>query len=90
MADLLPRSILWSRYSVYAATKAAVETMTRIFAKELRGRNITVNAVAPGTDRDRSLLTGKSQDQIDHLSKMPPIAWASRKTYARFMRSMEV
>ena len=35
-------------YSVYAATKSAVETMTNIFAKELRGRSITVNAVAPG------------------------------------------
>ncbi len=35
-------------YSVYAATKAAVETMTAILSKELRGRNITVNAVAPG------------------------------------------
>jgi 3-oxoacyl-[acyl-carrier protein] reductase len=35
-------------YSVYAATESAVETMTNIFAKELRGRNITVNAVAPG------------------------------------------
>src|SRR6201985_319393 len=35
-------------YAVYAATKAAVETMTAILSKELRGRNITVNAVAPG------------------------------------------
>ena len=35
-------------YSVYAATKAAVETMTAILSKEMRGRNITVNAVAPG------------------------------------------
>jgi 3-oxoacyl-[acyl-carrier protein] reductase len=34
-------------YGVYAATKAAVETLTAILAKELRGRNITVNAVAP-------------------------------------------
>lgn len=35
-------------YGVYAVLKAAVETLTAIHAKELRGRNITVNAVAPG------------------------------------------
>lgn len=35
-------------YGIYAATKAAVETLTAIMAKEMRGRNITVNAVAPG------------------------------------------
>jgi 3-oxoacyl-[acyl-carrier protein] reductase len=36
-------------YGVYAATAAAVETITAILAKELCGRNITVNAVAPGS-----------------------------------------
>jgi len=60
-------------YSVYAATKAAVETMTLIFAKELRGRNITVNAVAPGPTATDLFLTGKTQEQIDHLAKMPPL-----------------
>ena len=35
-------------YAVYAATKAAVEAMTHVLSKELRGRNITVNAIAPG------------------------------------------
>jgi 3-oxoacyl-[acyl-carrier protein] reductase len=60
-------------YSVYAATKAAVETMTLIFAKELRGRNITVNAVAPGPTATELFLTGKTQEQIDHMAKMPPL-----------------
>src|SRR5215510_13057289 len=60
-------------YSVYAATKAAVETMTLIFAKELRGRSITVNAVAPGPTATDLFLTGKTQEQIDHLAKMPPL-----------------
>jgi 3-oxoacyl-[acyl-carrier protein] reductase len=60
-------------YSVYAATKSAVETMTLIFAKELRGRSITVNAVAPGPTATALFLTGKSQEQIDYLSKMPPM-----------------
>jgi len=64
---------LSSGYSVYAATKSAVETLTLIFAKELRGRNITVNAVAPGPTATDLFLTGKTQEQIDHLAKMPPM-----------------
>lgn len=60
-------------YALYAATKSAVETMTNIFAKELRGRNITVNAVAPGPTATDLFLTGKSEEQIAHLAKMPPL-----------------
>jgi 3-oxoacyl-[acyl-carrier protein] reductase len=60
-------------YSIYAATKAAVETITTIFAKELRGRNITVNAVAPGPTATDLFLTGKTKEQIEHLAKMPPM-----------------
>lgn len=60
-------------YAVYAATKSAVETMTNIFAKELRGRNITVNAVAPGPTATDLFLTGKSEDQVAHLAKMAPL-----------------
>ncbi len=43
-----PRRRSAASTSVYAATRSAVETMTAILAKELRGRNITVNVVAPG------------------------------------------
>lgn len=60
-------------YSIYAATKSAVETMTNIFAKELRGRDITVNAVAPGPTATDLFLTGKTEEQITHLAKMPPL-----------------
>lgn len=60
-------------YSVYAATKAAVETMTSIFAKELRGRNITVNAVAPGPTATDLFLKGKTDEQVAHLAKLPPL-----------------
>jgi 3-oxoacyl-[acyl-carrier protein] reductase len=60
-------------YSVYAATKAAVETMTNIFAKELRGRNITVNAIAPGPTATELFLKDKTPQQIEHLAKMPPL-----------------
>src|SRR5262249_35860874 len=47
-------------YGVYAATKAAVETLTAILSKELRGRSITVNAVAPGPTGTDLFLNGKS------------------------------
>jgi 3-oxoacyl-[acyl-carrier protein] reductase len=60
-------------YSVYAATKAAVETMTAILAKELRGRNITVNAVAPGPVATDLFLTGKSPELIERMAKMNPM-----------------
>jgi 3-oxoacyl-[acyl-carrier protein] reductase len=60
-------------YSVYAATKSAVETMTNIFAKELRGREITVNVVAPGPTATDLFLNGKTPEQIDHLSKIAPL-----------------
>lgn len=60
-------------YAIYCATKAAVETMTNIFAKELRGKNITVNAVAPGPTATDLFLTGKSEEQVAHLAKMAPL-----------------
>jgi 3-oxoacyl-[acyl-carrier protein] reductase len=60
-------------YGVYTATKAAIETMTAILSKEMRGRDITVNAVAPGPVATDLFLTGKSQELIDRLAKMNPM-----------------
>ncbi|UKK94688.1 SDR family oxidoreductase [Brucella pseudogrignonensis] len=60
-------------YSVYAATKAAVETLTAIMAKEMRGRSITVNAVAPGPTATDLFLNGKSDELIERMSKMNPL-----------------
>ena len=60
-------------YAVYAATKSAVETMTAILSKELRGRSITVNAVAPGPTATDLFLNGKSPELIDRLAKMNPM-----------------
>lgn len=60
-------------YGVYAATKAAVETLTAIMAKEMRGRNITVNAVAPGPTATDVFLNGKSEELIEKMAKMNPI-----------------
>ncbi|WP_405368189.1 SDR family oxidoreductase [Nonlabens sp. Asnod2-A12] len=56
-------------YSIYSATKAAVEQMTRVFSKEI-GRGISVNALAPGATETKLFLDGKSQEQIDKLSSM--------------------
>lgn len=60
-------------YGVYAATKAAVETMTAILARELRGRAITVNAVAPGPTGTDLFLNGKSPELVDRIAKMAPL-----------------
>jgi 3-oxoacyl-[acyl-carrier protein] reductase len=61
------------RYGIYAATKAAVETLTGILAKELRGRAITVNAVAPGPVATDLFFEGKSPELIERLTKGPPL-----------------
>ena len=60
-------------YAVYAATKAAIEAMTHVVAKELRGRNITVNAIAPGPTGTDLFLKGKSQALIDELAHLSPL-----------------
>ncbi|WFU91865.1 SDR family oxidoreductase (plasmid) [Rhizobium sp. CC1099] len=60
-------------YGAYVASKAGVESLVRVLANEVRGRNITVNAVAPGPVATPLFLDGKTQQQIDHLSKMPPL-----------------
>jgi 3-oxoacyl-[acyl-carrier protein] reductase len=60
-------------YTGYAATKGAVDAMTLILAKELRGREITVNAVAPGPTATALFLDGKEQATIDTLANMAPL-----------------
>ena len=60
-------------YTAYAATKGAVDAMTLILAKELRGRDITVNAVAPGPTATPLFLDGKPQDVVDSLAAMAPL-----------------
>jgi 3-oxoacyl-[acyl-carrier protein] reductase len=60
-------------YGPYVASKSAVEAVTLILARELRGRNITVNSVAPGPTATDLFLNGKDQETIDHLAKLPPL-----------------
>jgi 3-oxoacyl-[acyl-carrier protein] reductase len=66
-------AMLQPTYGVYAGTKAAVEAMTSVFAKELRGRRITVNAVAPGPTATDLFLNGKPQEVVERLSKLAPL-----------------
>ena len=58
-------------YGTYVATKAAVEQLTRVFAKEI-GRGINVNSVSPGPTNTELFVKGKPQQVIDHLASMNP------------------
>ena len=60
-------------YGPYIASKAGVEGLVRVLANEIRCRNITVNAVAPGPVATELFLTGKSEAQIDQLRKLSPL-----------------
>ncbi|MDO6438942.1 SDR family oxidoreductase [Cyclobacterium sp. 1_MG-2023] len=61
--------LMFPTYSLYSASKAAVEQITRVFSKEI-GRGISVNSIAPGATATELFLTGKSQETIDKLSAM--------------------
>jgi 3-oxoacyl-[acyl-carrier protein] reductase len=60
-------------YTAYAATKGAVDAMTIILAKEMRGRDVTVNAVAPGPTATPLYFNGKSQEVIDRAKTAAPL-----------------
>ncbi|OLT54610.1 3-ketoacyl-ACP reductase [Corynebacterium sp. CNJ-954] len=60
-------------YGAYAASKGAVEAITLILARELRGRDVTVNAVSPGPTATPLFFEGKSQEQIDGIAGMNPM-----------------
>ena len=64
--------------SAYAASKSAVDTLTRILAKELRGRDITVNAVAPGPTATAAFLNSTSAEEQEQLAALPPLGRLGR------------
>ncbi|KUN24947.1 3-ketoacyl-ACP reductase [Streptomyces antibioticus] len=60
-------------YGAYAASKGAVEALTLILARELRGRDVTVNAVAPGPTATDLFLNGKDEETVARLAAQPPL-----------------
>jgi 3-oxoacyl-[acyl-carrier protein] reductase len=60
-------------YAVYNASKAAVDALTKTIANEFRGKNITVNAVAPGPTATKMFYDGKSDEQIEDIAGMSPL-----------------
>ncbi|WP_435864176.1 SDR family oxidoreductase [Streptomyces phaeochromogenes] len=60
-------------YGAYSASKGAVEALTMILAREMRGRDVTVNAVAPGPTATDLFLDGKDEETIARLAAQPPL-----------------
>jgi 3-oxoacyl-[acyl-carrier protein] reductase len=69
--SVIARSL--SNYGAYIASKAGVEGLVHVLANELRGRNVTVNAVAPGPVATELFLKDKTPAQIEQFSKLPPL-----------------
>jgi 3-oxoacyl-[acyl-carrier protein] reductase len=60
-------------YAIYSAAKSAVEVFTRVLSKELKGRNITVNCVAPGATATGQWLEGKSDELLQTIANLSPL-----------------
>ncbi|MEU3916670.1 SDR family oxidoreductase [Streptomyces sp. NPDC029004] len=65
--------LAFPKYGPYSASKGAVEALTLILARELRGRDITVNAVAPGPTATELFFDGKDEETIARLAAQPPL-----------------
>ena len=62
--------LMMPTYSTYSATKSAVEQLTRVFAKEIGSRGITVNSVSPGPTNTQLFTEGKNDETIKRLASM--------------------
>lgn len=60
--------LMMPTYSTYSASKSAVEQMTRVFAKEIGGKGITVNSVSPGPVNTELFLKGKTEEMIQRIA----------------------
>jgi 3-oxoacyl-[acyl-carrier protein] reductase len=60
-------------YAAYAASKGAIEALTPVLVKELRGRDVTVNAVAPGPTATAMFFNGRPQANIDRAAALSPL-----------------
>jgi len=67
------KKLAFPQYGAYAASKGAIDAIIPILAKELRGKDITVNAVAPGPTATELFFEGKDEETIDRLSKASPL-----------------
>ncbi len=65
--------VLPPRYGVYAATKAGVEVLIAVLARELRGRGITANAIAPGPVATELYLKGKTEANLQEAAARSPL-----------------
>ncbi|WP_069173553.1 SDR family oxidoreductase [Streptomyces griseus] len=65
--------LAFPNYGAYSASKGAVEALTPILARELRGRDVTANAVAPGPTATDLFLDGKDDETIARLAALPPL-----------------
>ncbi|MFZ6641666.1 SDR family oxidoreductase [Undibacterium sp. TC4M20W] len=60
-------------YGPYIASKAGVEGLVHVLANELRGREITVNAIAPGPVGTEMFFHGKTEEQVSNIARMNPM-----------------
>lgn len=60
-------------YGPYIASKSGVEGLVHVLANELRGRNVTVNAVAPGPVPTELFLNGKTEQQVEQIAQLAPL-----------------
>ncbi|GHE06228.1 SDR family oxidoreductase [Streptomyces alanosinicus] len=66
-------SLAFPSYGAYSASKGAVEALTLVLARELRGRDVTANTVAPGPTATDLFLDGKDEETVARLAAQPPL-----------------